>query len=160
MALILTALAALGWVLFGLSSWSSASAQKAQRIRILEITEKRDSVSAELARQVQASGALADLQSKTAAAQDDLTRVSQTRSDVQADLAVAQKNLTNVRRDLSEADRSLQSQAQKLADARPNAGAPSGDVDDAGPQVTKVSRGGRRYGRHRYRRSYRVSRSR
>lgn len=159
LALILTVFATLGWVLFALSSWSAASTQKAQRLRIVEITEKRDAASAELARQVQSAGALADLQAKVAAAQDDLTRVSQTKSDVQADLSIAQKNLSNTRRDLSEADRIRQS--QKLADTQANADVALPTVDEQPePQVSRSSRGGRRWSRRRHR-SYRtVSRSR
>jgi predicted nucleic acid-binding Zn-ribbon protein len=159
LALILAVLAVLGWSLFVLTSWSSAATQKAQRVRIADLTEKRDTAVAELARQVQASGALADLQAKVAGAQQDLSRVSQTRADVQADLAAAQKGLSNARRELSEADRTLQSQNQKLADAQANADITTPSIDDAGPVVARASRGGRRLGRHsRSRRSYAVRR--
>ena len=116
LALILTALAVLGWVLFALSSWSAASVQKTQRLQIIELGEKADKLGAELAKQSQAIGSLADLQAKVAATRDDLTRVSQTRNDLQTELANTQRNLSATRRDLSDADRNLQAQSQKLAD--------------------------------------------
>lgn len=160
LALILTAVAALGWVMFALSSWSSAAAQKAQRLRILDLTEKRDTLTTELSRQVQTSGSLADIQAKIASTQNDLVRVSQTRQDVQADLAIAQKNLSSTRRDLVEADRNLQSQSQKVADAKVDLDVvPS--VADSPPAVSRSSRGGRRWLRRGRRRSFTtLSRSR
>jgi septal ring factor EnvC (AmiA/AmiB activator) len=151
-ALILAALAVLGWVLFVLSSWSAASVQKSQRLRLVEVSEKHDKVAAELARQVEASGSLAELQSKVASTRDDLTRVSQTRSDVQTELLAAQRNLSTVRRELTEADRTLQSQAQKLSDVQT-----TGDLGaSAEPQRATVARSGRR---GRWSRRGRASRS-
>ena len=150
LALLLAALAALGWVLFGLSSWSSASVQKAQRLQILDLTERGEKLSGDLSRQIEASGALADLQAKVGATREELTRVSQTRSDVQADLLAAQRNLSGARRELTEADRNLQSQSQKLADLQSNAENMSGSVEPAA-SVKPSRRGGRRAYRRRRR---------
>lgn len=161
LALILTAVAALGWVMFALSSWSSAAAQKAQRLRILDLTEKRDAATSELTKQVQANGALADMQAKVASIQAELARVSQTRQDVTADLAIAQKNLSNTRRDLADADRTLQSQTQKVSDAKVDPDVTPTTADEGAPVVRSRSRGGRRYYRRGRRRSYTtLSRSR
>src|ERR1700712_2950062 len=108
LALILAALAVLGWVLFVLSSWSAASVQKTQRLQIVQLGEKAEKLNADLAQQREAAGALADVQAKVAAAREELTRVGQTRNDVQAELQTAQRTLASTRRDLSEADRNLQ----------------------------------------------------
>jgi hypothetical protein len=149
LALLLAAMAALGWVLFVLASWSSASAQKAQRLRILELSEKTEKLSTDLARQVEASGALAALQAQVATTREELGRVTQTRADVQTDLLAAQRSLAGAKRELSEADRNLQS--NRVASDGPN---PS-DVTAATPDVEPEVRAGRRSGRRTYRRSRR-----
>jgi chromosome segregation ATPase len=153
LALILAALAVLGWVLFVLSSWSSASVQKTQRNQILQLNEKSEKLSADLAQQREAAGALADLQAKVAATREDLTRVSQTRNDIQTELTNAQRSLTATRRDLSEADRNLQTSTQKISEMQSSA---EEAVDAAAAATPKPSRGGRRYGRHRSSRSFSV----
>lgn len=153
LALLLAAMAALGWVLFVLSSWSSASAQKAQRLRILDLSEKTEKLSADLAKQLEASGSLAALQAQVATTREELGRVSQTRADVQTDLLAAQRNLAGAKRELSEADRSLQ--ANRVASDGPS----PGDVTAATPEVEPTVRSGRRGGRkasRRSRRSYSV----
>ena len=156
LALLLAALAGLGWVMFLLSSWSAASTQKAQRLRIVELSEKTEALGSELARQVEASGSLADLQGKVAATREELGRVSQTRNDVQSDLLAAQRNLSGVRRELSEADRTLQSQASKLTDLKADAETTS-TTPDVEPTVRSGRRGGRRWSRRgRQSRSYSV----
>lgn len=139
LAMLLAALAALGWVLFVLSSWSASSTQKAQRLRIVELSEKTDKLSSDLARQVEAAGALADLQAKVVSTREELGRVSQTRTDVQTDLLAAQRNLSGIRRELTDADRNLKAQAAKLADLQPSA-----DVTASTPDVEPVVRSGRR----------------
>jgi biopolymer transport protein ExbB/TolQ len=118
LALILAALAMLGWVLFVLSSWSAASVQKTQRLQIVQLTEKTDKLSRDLNQQRETTAALGDVQAKLSAARDDLTRVGQTRNDIQADLITAQRTLAATRRDLTEADRNLQSSNQKLSDIK------------------------------------------
>jgi septal ring factor EnvC (AmiA/AmiB activator) len=152
-ALILTALAVLGWVLFILSSWSAASVQKAQRMQIVQLSEKSDKLGSELAKQLETTGSVADLQAKIASMRDDLSRVSQTRNDVQAELTNAQRNLSATRRDISEADRSFQSQSQKLTDLQ-SAGeeAAAQSAQSAGPKSSR----GRRSGRGRRSRSFSV----
>ena len=145
-ALILSALAALGWVLFALSSWSAASVQKSQRLQIADLTSRSEQLSTDLARQVQASTSLTELQAKVAATRDELTRVTQTRTDVQAELAAAQRNLQGVRRDLTDADRSLQNQAQRLVDIQTNTEAATATLGDQ-QQVTRPARRGRKWSR-------------
>lgn len=161
LALILGALAALGWVLFALSSWSAASVQKTQRLQIVDLTAKSEKLSADLTRQVEAAGSLADLQSKVGATREELTRVTQTRTDVQTELATAQRSLSGIRREVSEADRNLQSQAQKLADLQSGADATAAVAPEP-QQVTRSSRRGRSWSRRgRQSRSFsRISRSR
>lgn len=158
LALILAALAALGWMLFGLSSWSTASVQKAQRIQIMEATERNEKLSADLARQMAVAGALADLEAKVAATRDDLTRVAQAKSDAQADLTITQRNLTSARRDLAEAERSAQS--QRLTNLDANAAEPATAAPDPVPVTGArgVRRGGGAY-YSRWTRRGRVSRS-
>lgn len=162
LALILSALAVLGWMLFVLSSWSASATQKTQRLQIVELSERTDKLSSELARQVEASGSLAELQAKVGATREDLTRVTQTRSDVQSELQTMQRNLTNVRREIGEADRNLQTQSQKLSDLQPAADTAPVEADAPAPRAGRGSRGGRRwYRRGRSSRSFSViSRSR
>jgi chromosome segregation ATPase len=121
LALILAALAMLGWVLFVLSSWSAASVQKTQRLQIVQLSEKTDKLSQDLNQQREATAALGDIQAKLATAREELTRVGQTRNDIQADLITAQRTLTATRRDLTEADRNLQSSNQKISDLKATA---------------------------------------
>lgn len=157
LALILAALAALGWMLFCLSSWSTASVQKAQRMQIMEATERNEKLAADLARQMAAAGALADLEAKVASIRDDLTRVAQAKSDAQAELTNAQRSLTAVRRDLSEAERNVQT--AKLGDLDANAAEPAAAAPDPVPTTgaRAVRRGGGGYSR--WTRRGRVSRS-
>ncbi|MDB5512703.1 MAG: chromosome segregation ATPase-like protein [Enterovirga sp.] len=150
-ALLLAALATLGWVLFMLSSWSTASVQKAQRLQIVELTEKADRLSADLGRQVGAAGELMELQTKVGAMREELNRVSQARSDVQADLAAAQRSLQGVRKEVLEADRSLQTQSQKLSELQSNAPETTEAAAPAGQTARPTRRGGRKWtrrGRH------------
>lgn len=157
LALILAALAALGWMLFGLSSWSTASVQKAQRMQIMEATERNEKLSADLARQMAAAGALADLEAKVASTRDDLTRVAQAKSDTQAELTNAQRSLTTVRREISDAERTAQS--PKLSELDANAAEPATAAPD--PVPTTGARGVRRGGGgySRWTRRGRVTRS-
>ena len=159
-ALILAALAALGWVLFVLSSWSATSVQKAQRIQIAELSAKSDKLSADLARHVEATGALSDMQAKVAATREELTRVTQTRADVQNELSAAQRNLLGVRRELTDADRNLQSHTQRLNELQTSAEAAQAQAGDQ--QVAPSSKRGRRLSRRgRQSRAFsRVGRSR
>jgi chromosome segregation ATPase len=150
-ALILAALATLGWVLFVLSSWSAASVRKTQRLQILQLTEQSEKLNAELSRQLGAAGSLAELQTRIAQAREDLDRATQTRGDVQSELATAQRNLTSLRRDLSEVDRSIQTQTQKLTEVQTTA-------SEAEP-ATPVVRPGRAASRRTVRGRKRVSRS-
>lgn len=137
LALILAPLAALGWVLFVLSSWSTASVQKTQRMQIIEATEKSDRLGAELARQVAAAGALGDLEKKVAGTRDELTRASQAKADMQAELSNTQRSLASVKRDLSDVDRNVQSQTQKLTELQTSA-------TEAAPEPERVTRSSRR----------------
>ncbi len=158
-ALILAALAALGWVLFALSSWSATSVQKAQRLQIADLSAKSERLSADLARQVEAAGSIADLQAKVSATREELTRVSQTRSDVQSELATAQRSLLSVRRELSDADRTLQAQNQRLNDAQATAETTAAQASDQ--QAAPASRRGRKWSRRgRQSRGFSISRSR
>lgn len=116
LVLILGAFAALGWVLFFLASWSWGSVHKAQRLQIMEVTEKNEKLSTELSRHMAAVKDLAELERQVAATRDEMARMAQAKSDVQSELTGAQRNLASVRRDLSEADRSLQAQNQRLND--------------------------------------------
>ncbi len=162
LALILSALAVLGWMLFALSSWSAASTQKTQRLQIVDLSERTDKLSSELARQVEMSGSLADLQTKVGATREDLTRFTQTRTDVQSELQAMQRNLTNVRREIGDADRNLQNQSQKLSDLQPSAETAPAEADAPAAKAGRGSRGGRRFSRRgRSSRSFSViSRSR
>lgn len=143
LALILAAFAALGWVLFALSSWSATSVQRAQRLQIAELGEKTDKLGADLAKQVQAAGSLTELQAKIAATREDLSRVSQTRNDLQAELANAQRNLSTMRRDLSETDRNLQAQSQKLTDLQIAGEEASAQAQNVTPSAGKRGRSAR-----------------
>lgn len=162
LALILSALAVLGWMLFVLSSWSAAATQKTQRLQIVELSERTDKLSSELARQVETSGSLAELQAKVGATRDDLNRFTQTRNDVQSELQAMQRNLTSVRREIGDADRNLQSQSQKLSDLQPTAETAPTEAETPAPRTGRGSRGGRRWSRRgRSSRSFSViSRSR
>lgn len=156
LALILAALATLGWVLFGLSSWSAASVQKVQRLRIIELSDKSDKAAAELSRQVQASGALAELEKKVAATRDDLGRMSQAKTDSQTELSSVQQKLSATRRDLTEIDRTVQSQSEKLSEMQTGAteAAPEPQAA-AAPRSYRRKRWTRR-GRSRSSRSYSI----
>ena len=151
LALILAALAALGWVLFAVSSLSAASVQRTQRLQIVDLNAKSEKLSVDLAKQVEASGQLADLQGKVSQTREELSRGSQTRADVQSELATAQRGLLGIRRDLTEADRNLQTQSQKLADLQGNAEATAAVVTET-PQITRSTRRGRRWSRRSRRR--------
>jgi hypothetical protein len=140
LALILAALALLGWVLFVLSSWSAASVQKTQRLQIVQLSEKTEKLSADLNQQRETNAALADVQAKLAAAREDLTRVSQTRNDIQADLVTAQRTLSATRRDLTDADRNLQAWNQKLTDMKSS----TDETADVQPVVTPPAARSRR----------------
>lgn len=153
LALILAALAALGWVMFGLSSWSAASVQKTQRLQIIELTEKSDRTAAELARQLEVAGALTDLEKKVAATRDDLSRVNQAKSDMQSELVTAQQKLVTLRRDLSEIDRSVRAQTDRLSEMQTGA---TETAEAAAPQPTVTRSFGRR---GRWSRRGRMSRS-
>ena len=144
-ALILAALAALGWVLFVLSSWSATSVHKAQRLQIADLTAKNERISADLSRQVEASGAIADLQAKVNATREELARVSQTRSDVQSELTTAQRNLMGVKRELGEAERTVQAQKQTLSELQTNAETTAAQASEQ--RVAPTSRRGRRWSR-------------
>lgn len=143
LALILAALAALGWVMFGLASWSAASVQKTQRHQLIELTEGRDRAAAELARQVEVAGALTELEKKVAATRDDLTRVNQAKSDMQSELSSAQQKLASLRKDLSEIDRNVQNQSARLADLQTSA-AETAPTTAAPAQTATLGRSGRR----------------
>lgn len=146
LALILAAFAALGWVLFLLGSWSSASVQKAQRLQIMEATEKSERINAELTKHQAAAANIADLEKKVLAGREELIRMSAVRADVTSEIASAQRKLTTVRRDVTEADRTLAVQNQKLSElqsgaADPGAAAPEAD---ATPGPGRVGRGAKR----------------
>lgn len=163
-ALILGAFAALGWVLFGLSSWSAASVQKTQRLQIIEATEKSERLGAELQRHVAASASIADLERKALATREELTRMSAVKADVGAEIASAQRQLSAVRRDVTEADRTRALQGQKLTDAQPDGAAAAPEAAEPAPAAAGVSRKNRRGRWSRRGRSYRsysiMSRSR
>ena len=154
LALIIAPFAALGWVLFGLSSWSSASVQKVQRLQIVELSEKNERVSADLARQLEASGDLAALQKKVAATREDLGRMVQAKGDAQAELTSAQTRLSSARRDLTDISRNVDSQAEKLSDLQTSATNTS--LEAATPVVTRSGRRGRWSRRGRSSRSFLV----
>lgn len=165
-ALILAAFAALGWVLFCLSSWSAASVQKTQRLQIMEAAEKSDKLSAELNRQMAANANIVELEKKVAATREELARMSAVKADVTSEIEGAQRKLATVRRDVNEADRSLAMQSQKLSDLQSSAAdAAAGAQPDADAAPTaKAGRGGKRGRWTRRGRSYRsysiMSRSR
>lgn len=155
LALILAALAALGWVLLGLSSWSTASVHKAQRMQILEASEKNEKLAAELSRQLKASGEFAELQGKLASTRDDLNRMTLAKSDLQQELTGTQRDLQARRKDLTDLDRNLQTQTQKLSELQTNTTETGSTASDA-PEP----RAGRSYGRRgRWSRRGRTSRS-
>ncbi len=161
LVLLLAVPAVLGWVLLGLSSWSTASVQKSQRLQIIEMTDKNEKLTAELARQVATAGALAELETKVASTRDDFNRITQAKSDVQAELTGAQRNLSSVRRDLSDAGRNLQSQTQKLTELQTSATEVAAATPDVEPRASRSSRRGRWSRRGRSSRSYSIiSRSR
>ena len=167
LALILAAFAALGWVLFGLSSWSAASVQKAQRLQIMEATEKSDRASAELAKHVATAASAAELEKKVLATREELSRMEAVKSDVATEIVGAQKRLTSVRRDVTEADRTLAIQNQKLSEAQsaapdPGAAEPEAGAAPSGRAGRGAKRGGGRWTRKgRSYRSYSImSRSR
>jgi cytoskeletal protein RodZ len=144
LALILSVLAALGWVLFGLSSWSAASVQKAQRLQIMEVTEKSDRIGAELAKQQATTASIADLEKKVLATREELSRMSAVKADVATELTTAQKKLTAVRRDVTEADRNLAIQSQKLSELQTSAtDAAIGEGEAAAAAASSVGRLGR-----------------
>ena len=144
-ALILAALAALGWVLFALSSWSATSVQKTQRLQIADLTARNERISADLSRQVEATGAIADLQAKVSATREELARVAQTRSDVQAELTTAQRSLQGVKRELGDAERTVQAQKQTLSELQANAETTAAQATE--PRVSSTPRRGRRWSR-------------
>ncbi len=116
--------------------------------------ERNEKVTTELARQVAASGAVAELESKVAATREDLTRIAQAKSDMQSELTVAQRSLAGVRRDVTEADRDLQTQAQKLSELQTNAADAAAATPDVEPRASvgrsrrgRFSRRGRRSSR-------------
>lgn len=166
LALILAALAALGWVLFGLSSWSSTSVQKAQRLQIMEISEKNNRVTAELAKQQETAANIADLEKKVLAGREELNRMSAVRTDMATEIASTQRKLTTVRREVTEADRTLAGQNQKLNEIQTSAADPGPAAADADATPTRAGRGAKRGGgrwtrRGRSYRSYSImSRSR
>ena len=159
LALILAALAALGWVLFGLSSWSSASVQKTQRLQIMEATEKSDRLGAELAKHQATSASIVDLEKKVLVAREELNRMSAVRTDIATEIAGAQRKLTSVRRDVTEADRTLAIQNQKLSEFQPSMSDPGKAEPDAEEPQSRASRGakkGRWTRRGRSSRSYSI----
>lgn len=163
LALILAALAALGWVLLGLSSWSTASVQKAQRMQIVEVSEKNEKLSAELNRQLQAAGDLAKVQGQLASNREDLNRITQVKADLQQELTGTQRDLQSKRKDLSDLDRTVLVQTQKLSELQSNTPDPGTSTAEASePRVTRgSSRRGRWSRRGRTSRSFSViSRSR
>ena len=133
--------------MFALSSWSAASVQKTQRLQIVDLTAKSEKLSTDLARQVEATGSLADLQSKVGATREELTRVTQTRADVQAELTTAQRSLSGIRREVSEADRNLQTQAQRLAELQSGAEATAAVGTEPQQAARSSRRGGRKWSR-------------
>jgi hypothetical protein len=148
LALILAAFAALGWVLFGLSSWSAASVQKTQRLQIMEVTEKSDRLGAELAKQVAATASIADLEKKVLATREELSRMSAVKTDVATELAGAQRRLSAVRREVTDADRNLAIQTQKLSELQSSAAdSTSNSESDPGASAgNRVGRGAKRSG--------------
>lgn len=166
LALILAALAALGWVLFGLSSWSSASVQKAQRLQIMEATEKSERANVELSKHLAAAANVADLEKKVLAGREELNRMSAVRADMATEIATTQRKLTTVRREVTEADRTLAVQNQKLNEIQTSSADPGPAASDADATPTRAGRGAKRGGgrwtrRGRSYRSYSImSRSR
>jgi hypothetical protein len=148
LALILAAFAALGWVLFGLSSWSAASVQKTQRLQIMEVTEKSDRLGAELAKQVAATASIADLEKKVLATREELSRMSAVKTDVATELAGAQRRLSAVRREVTDADRNLAIQTQKLSELQSSAAdyTSNSEPDPGASAGNRVGRGAKRGG--------------
>ena len=154
LALIIAPFAALGWVLFGLSSWSSASVQKVQRLQIVELSEKNERVSADLAKQLEAAGDFSALQKKVAATREDLGRMVQAKSDAQAELSSAQTRLSSARKDLNEVSRNVDTQSEKLSELQTSATNTS--LEPAAPVVARSGRRGRWSRRGRSSRSFSV----
>ncbi|MDB5592512.1 hypothetical protein [Enterovirga sp.] len=156
LALILAAFAAMGWVLFGLSSWSAASVQKVQRLQIMEATERGEKLSADLARHMAASASLAEIEAKVASTRDDLTRASQAKSDAQAELTTTQRSLAALRRERDEIDRNLQNQNARLNELQPTADTTAAvpDTSLAPAPAARAQRGGRGRWTRRGRASY------
>lgn len=145
LALILAAFAAIGWLLFGLSSWSTASVQKAQRLQIMEASERNEKLSTDLSRHMAATTSLAELEARVASTRDDLTRVAQAKSDAQGELTTTQRNLASLRRERDEIDRNLQSQNARLNDLPASADTTAAvpDTSLAPAPAARVQRGGR-----------------
>src|SRR3954449_4542360 len=85
--------AVLGWGLFIYAELHGAAQNQKARQQIRQITSSEESFKTQLAQQQQASGSLADLQTRIAAATDQSRQATATRDQAQAELASGQKEL-------------------------------------------------------------------
>src|SRR3954466_2971805 len=105
----------LGWGLFIYAELHGAAQNQKARQQISRLSTSEESFKPQLAQQQQASGSLADLQTRIAATTDQARQATAARDQAQAELASGQKELEAQRRRKAQVVQQLQAQTQQLS---------------------------------------------
>jgi chromosome segregation ATPase len=117
-SLVLAGAAILGW-LVALSVWLSYSSRLGtSRAEATRLQQAEVAARTQLEEQLRATGTVADLQSRAAAAQRELAQLNQSREQTQAQLAVLQQTLQTTQQQLTQVQNQLPQAEQRLAAAR------------------------------------------
>lgn len=122
--LALAIAAAAGWVIALFLLWSNISLRSSER-----------DLAAQLEQQRRAIGILAELQSRAAEVQADLTRTVQEREQAQAQLSAVRQDLKTARQNATSAARQAEKQAQRLSKLQQNVTARSQELADVGRRL-------------------------
>ena len=104
-----------GWGLFIYAELHGAAQNQKARQQISQLSTSEESFKTQLAQQQQASGSLADLQTRIAAATDRARQATAARDQAQAELASVQKELEAQRQQQAQVVQQLQAQTQQLS---------------------------------------------
>src|SRR5829696_4991243 len=114
-SLVLAGAAVLGW-LVALALWLSYSSRlEASRAEASRLQQTEVAARSQLDEQRRTAGTLADLQTKTAAAQRELAQLNQAREQTQAQLTALQQALQTAQQQLTQAQNQLPQAEQRLA---------------------------------------------
>src|SRR3954464_7297644 len=119
----LAIVALFGWGLFIYAELHGAAQNQKARQQISRLSTSEESFKTQLAQQQQASGSLADLQTRIPAATDQARQATAARDQAQAELASGQKELEAQRQQQAQVVQQLQAQTQQLSQVHRQLGA-------------------------------------